>query len=591
MASPTNVATEGTSRGSLEFTENAILEALVPFDTSFDVTSALERFEESSQDSNSSILPSLEQRQILFFDEIVPVYAVLKAPYAEENQFKSYLSRLSITLETYVIGTPPSPQQDPKDSQQPPVTASKEQLHSQIIKDENEPFIVVQGEPSSGSSEDEQFIYVFWRVDVLISRPRTQLVKPCVYFSVSASLKAPQQIKQEILDDEYLPSFVPLASNLLGSLVDDPGLEDVDSHLSSSITRTGSLGGHLPQEFMRPIKTGHRKIYRTSPLIIWRLRYSKAASSLHESQIFASLDLEITPFAGCDVTIQDVQVSIPNGQITLCSPTTGLQLPLNCRPQDQVTFLYNISPNEAEEPPNGYSITQFLDVTVDATAFLALTCRPDIKIKWRAPIDLRAGLRLKNMPDGLNRSRTEVPHPTAKVTNPDALPAPNDRIITKEVGSGSDIDLMVTVSGPEVVYLPEPFHWRILVLNRSQRVQNFSIVVIPMRRRRLSLRGEGFVEVDGQSYSMGSDGLSSEASELLPLTMNAVIGPLDPGGCQTAEIEFLPLMTGLLRVEALRLVDIVSQEVAHIYDLPDIVAHWRENAPGSINLESDKDSS
>jgi hypothetical protein len=47
---------------------------------------------------------------------------------------------------------------------------------------------------------------------------------------------------------------------------------------------------------------------------------------------------------------------------------------------------------------------------------------------------------------------------------------------------------------------------------------------------------------------------------------------LPAGGCYTAELRFLALSSGALNVEALRVVDLATQEVADIRELPSIVA-------------------
>jgi len=47
---------------------------------------------------------------------------------------------------------------------------------------------------------------------------------------------------------------------------------------------------------------------------------------------------------------------------------------------------------------------------------------------------------------------------------------------------------------------------------------------------------------------------------------------LSPGSCYTADLKFLPLTAGVLSVESIRVVDLVSNEAVDIRDLPSIVA-------------------
>ena len=54
--------------------------------------------------------------------------------------------------------------------------------------------------------------------------------------------------------------------------------------------------------------------------------------------------------------------------------------------------------------------------------------------------------------------------------------------------------------------------------------------------------------------------------------MLTVCRQLSPGSCYTADLKFLPLTAGVLSVESIRVVDLVSNEAVDIRDLPSIVA-------------------
>jgi len=47
---------------------------------------------------------------------------------------------------------------------------------------------------------------------------------------------------------------------------------------------------------------------------------------------------------------------------------------------------------------------------------------------------------------------------------------------------------------------------------------------------------------------------------------------LSPGSCYTADLKFLALAAGVLSVESIRVVDLVTNETVDIRDLPSIVA-------------------
>ena len=60
------------------------------------------------------------------------------------------------------------------------------------------------------------------------------------------------------------------------------------------------------------------------------------------------------------------------------------------------------------------------------------------------------------------------------------------------------------------------------------------------------------------------------------LTVYVSHSPLLPGTCHSTELKLLPLSVGSLHLEAVRLVDVNSNETTDIRDLPDIIATERK---------------
>lgn len=48
--------------------------------------------------------------------------------------------------------------------------------------------------------------------------------------------------------------------------------------------------------------------------------------------------------------------------------------------------------------------------------------------------------------------------------------------------------------------------------------------------------------------------------------------PLSPDSCLHTELKFLPLALGHLQIEAVRVVDVISNDFIDVRDLPDVVA-------------------
>jgi hypothetical protein len=59
------------------------------------------------------------------------------------------------------------------------------------------------------------------------------------------------------------------------------------------------------------------------------------------------------------------------------------------------------------------------------------------------------------------------------------------------------------------------------------------------------------------------------------LTNACMHRPLLPGTCHSTQLILLPLMTGPLYLEAVRLIDLNTNEAVDIRDLPDIVANGK----------------
>jgi hypothetical protein len=91
-------------------------------------------------------------------DELVPVYVVLRTPLVEVAALKSYLPRLSITLEAFAFSAVPHSESESKGP--PP----KELIFSEVIKDSNQPTIVRYEEESSSH------IYIAWKLEVFICK-------------------------------------------------------------------------------------------------------------------------------------------------------------------------------------------------------------------------------------------------------------------------------------------------------------------------------------------------------------------------------------------------------------------------------------
>jgi len=62
-----------------------------------------------------------------------------------------------------------------------------------------------------------------------------------------------------------------------------------------------------------------------------------------------------------------------------------------------------------------------------------------------------------------------------------------------------------------------------------------------------------------------------ESTEIVCLSTDTRVGPLAPSACHEVELTFMALKVGIVGVEAVRVVDLGTQEHVDIQDLPSIL--------------------
>lgn len=571
------------SRSSAEFVESSVLEAIVPAASSISVESLLQSWNGSKGDEDASILPFISQRQFLLFDELIPIYVVLRTPPIQESTLNLYLSRLAINLESYAIST--ASNAEAGEAYVPP---AKELLSSETIKDGYEPTVV---EHENGPSAH---VYVIWKVDVFICRPRGRLQKPAIYFVPAASLKPPERIKRNTLEDDYLPSKVPTALNLLQPFENDPALLGTPLRLSALRISKVTPATPVVKELMRPIRSGLRRLFRAAPAIIWRIRYSRWQSSLNDTAIIASLDLEVAPITGCSVTIKEAGLTLQDGRVEPYVGSVSAGSGMICKPGDQFTLLYKIIPGSATSTASlGNPNVHTLDLRIIAQALASEGCHPNITVEWRTSVDFSMGLStsIGRTAQLLSRSNQSFlpPNERPRLPKPDSLPSHDEHRAQEDDGS-DEINISLTISGPSQVSVGDIFQWDVFIVNCSDKARKLAVLVIPKRRKaeaerhvshpstssaggRRDDKDEPIAKavVDDNIVYARQKNSKLEPAELISLTTDVRIGHLSPGACYTAELKFLALSSGVLSVDALRVVDLSTQEATDIQDLPSVV--------------------
>ncbi|KAF1946123.1 hypothetical protein EJ02DRAFT_418889 [Clathrospora elynae] len=563
---------ETQPRGSLEFVDSSVLEAVVPASSDIDIENELSSWDGAAEDTSASIMPFLSQRNILLLDELLAVYVVFRTPLLHDTVLKSYLARLLVNVEAFAFSTVPPPEQDPK------AGPSKELIYSSTINHTDEPTVINHGE------EDDAYTYVIWKVDIFIARPQGRFHKPAVYFQPTASFKPSERPRKDALEDEYLPSRVPTALNLLGSFENDPALAGIHPRLSAMRISKVTPSAPVARELVHPIRNGQRLIFRVLPALIWRMRYSRVQASLSDLSLMASLDLEVAQFATYDVRIKKVNLALHGGNVkTLADQqdTTAIH-----KPGDQLTYLYKIKPNLAPDgTPAPGSTGHYLTLRVEANVAIANDCRPDIAVEWKTPVDFAS-----EQTSSLIKAAHRLSSQATNASNPDALLAHDTQNQQEQDASNSNINITLTVSGPPKVRVGEIFTWDVFIVNRSDKTRKLAILVIAKRKRDLerhkshpSTSSAGGLRtgkkellatavIDENIVYAKQKSARTETADLICLTTDIRLGQLSPGACYTADLKFLALSSGVLSVESVRVIDLATNDTADIRDLPSIVA-------------------
>jgi len=310
----------------------------------------------------------------------------------------------------------------------------------------------------------------------------------------------------------------------------------------------------------------------------------------------------------------------------------GMALPLSCVAHDHLTFLYSLAPRPLDavgKPPNrDLSIT--IDIRVLVNPEGPNSCTPRLSMTWGTNIDftlpvnpgfgqpMTQPIQRAHRPSQLSISGgVDVQSLISpSVSRPDALPSLEAATARPLETALPDFGITMTFTGPaKPVYAGEEFTWSVFVVNRSKQnhsntsntgsgpgsrpatpgARKLALLVIP-RRRRNDLRVIRPPAMAGSGAGNKRDPLIADAildenmihamqrssvidiTEIVCLSADVRIGPLAPNACAVVELRFLALREGILGVEAVRVVDLGSQEHVDVRELPTVLVQDREES-------------
>jgi hypothetical protein len=390
--------------------------------------------------------------------------------------------------------------------------------------------------------------------------------------------------------------------NLLESFSDDPALGGVKPRLSALRVSRVAPVTQGARDLMRPLKNISRNSIRIYPAINARVRYSRPNTTPTNLSVLASLDVDITPFASCEITLREVDLDITGGSVENLNSIPGLTLPIKCLPQDDITFIYRLLPDDLDMTNKSQART--LSISITASAHLTSACVPKISMQWTTTLDFTPPVnnsfghptqpiqrphRPAQLSIGSSSFETVQTVPSLATLRPDALP--HTEITTRHQRNPSmpDFGVTCTFTGPpssQPILAGVPFSWSVFIVNRSDRARKLALVVLPKRRRtearitRPPSTGYGDPHKDPKIADAVVDenivhamqrNSAVESTEIVCLSTDTRIGPLAPSACHEVELKFMALKVGIVGVEAVRVVDLGTQEHVDIKDLPSIL--------------------
>ncbi|KAJ4322779.1 hypothetical protein N0V84_004672 [Fusarium piperis] len=584
-----------------DFAEQSQLTYLIPSETNLDLESAFRDLE-----PGKSILDSLERRDALFFDETVDVLLLLRTPWKDEASLRSHLSRLVISVEAQVVNSKTQGRDN----------SVSETIFSGTVPDINDPFIIVDEDEEEDDDDDDEeddedegsdddtnpavkHVYAAWKLPVFLGRPRARVSTPSVIFTASASLKPDVSADLIGRGSGYLQSGIPSGFNLLESFGNDVALGGAKPRLSAlRVSRVAPVTGS--QDLTKHIRALPQVEHKILPVVHTRIRFSRSTTAPTSAALIALLEVDFTAHFECEISLDKIDLSIHDATVESLNEDAGMHLPLSCVSHDHVTFFYRIAPREHDVSLK--NPMRDLDISVSATAQIAPGhCTPRLTMTWTTHLDFTlpvnpgygtsvtgTGIVRSHRPSQLSITGQAVQHlKSPSVIRPDALPALEAATANTEIPV-PELGITMTFTGPsEAVHPGEVFSWTVYVVNRVMEKnqlppRKLALVAVP-KRRRTELRMTRPPSVGGRRrgekdiadavtdenvlHALQKNALV-ESTDVVCLSADTRVGPLAPGACHVAELQFLALQEGVVGLEAIRVVDLGSNEHVDIRDLP-----------------------
>ncbi|EXJ82154.1 hypothetical protein A1O1_08223 [Capronia coronata CBS 617.96] len=581
-----------------EFFKASLLDTIIPDDTVAGVSEFLGAH--SIAQSDTGHLFAVKEREILFFDERVKTYAVLRLPHCEEATLKAYLLRLSYKIDVWALDDSAN---NGTDTAPPP----KDLVFSVENIQETEPLVLANQSRDSGHS-----LTLVWEVELTIHRPRFRASQASIILVPSAVVTAADEVENDQHTD--LAPFQPLDSNILEPMRLIPGMEKAPPYLAASRLERVLPTPSRPKPRIHIAQVSSRR-HRAVSAVVARIHYSKVNTFSPSMTNLALLDIEVIPYIPVELVVEHIDLVLRHGRTESLMPVF---LPLQCRPGDCVTFMYRLTQAQSldADMPLGGAVNPNIDILsikICLEVIVKPRCRAVVVMDWTTHVDFT---------QALNPAFGPPSQPIQRANRPASLPvstANGSSITTTTASTGLQPTYDMTLrtglavsftASDRPVYVGRPFSWKVLVVNNSPKLAKIAIIPLPRihrqttqaqffarrhapksstasfhpRERRHTKTGEDIdiaqaIVDENVVYAMQHSNVAPSETDLMTLTAELRIGPLGPGQCHESEIRMIAFESGILRVDAMRIVDLVQEAeqdsvnpsvMADIRDLPDI---------------------
>ncbi|KAI0913211.1 TRAPP trafficking subunit Trs65-domain-containing protein [Ustulina deusta] len=593
-----------TPQPDLDFVDSSSLRYFIPRDTDF----APGQVFKDGGPPFEQLLDSIGQRESLFFDESVDVVLVLRIPSAGDDNLQATLKRITISLDAQIVNEN-TPDRDS--------SPASEVISTGTIDGSQDPPIIIHrslNHDANNGVDPEGYTYVVWNKSVFLSRPRIRLQSPSAIFIATASSRS---APGDEFRDAFLPSSMASSLNLLESFGNDPALDGIKPRLSAlRVSRVAPLTQQT-HDLVRPIKSLSRLSLRIFPTVHSRIRFTHPNTAPATAAVIALLEVDFTPFFDCEIILNNIALAIPDATVDDLTAQAGLSLPLSCVSHDHITFIYRITPRDTDVV--SHNLMRDSNITISATALVNSHTKPQLSLAWTAAVDFTVPvnpgygsamqpIQRTHRPRQLSlggESTTSLTAPS--VARPDSLPSLEASTRQTETAI-QELGITVTFTAPspaQKIFVGDEFSWDVFVVNQSRNqsagARKLTMVVIPRRRRNEArvtrppsisralggshrqsklLRDRDVAEAVLDDNVVHATQTSSvvDNAELVCLSPDVRIGPLAPGTCHAAELKFLALKEGIVGIDAVRIIDLVSNEHVDIRQLPSVTVENKVEA-------------